>query len=117
MLQFLDVVDNFWCGHSRLTPSNGSWQNGASLVETSQYLGHTSVRDSQLPAYVARSHTELRQFHNLDSHLIGQGASIDEHATKLVNLAVPIGFDVCEWLKDELDINTRLFTQSPSRAG
>ena len=59
------------------------------LSSPSKDLAHTSVRHSQLPANVARSHSTMREFNNLAPDLVRERSSIDEEASKLVHSALP----------------------------
>jgi len=57
-------------------------------VVSSKDFGYTSVRYAQLTADVTRPDADAGQFDNAYSNRVRQRPSVDEHATKLVYLAV-----------------------------
>lgn len=62
-----------------------------SISSPSQDLAHAAMRNSQLPADVARADAVVRELHNLPSDHLWQGTAVDEEAAELVNPALSIG--------------------------
>lgn len=65
--------------------SDGARADGAGLLVSTQDLGHTTVRHSQLSRDYARSNAVVGHLHDLVSDVIRQRPPVDEHAAELVD--------------------------------
>ena len=76
-----------------------------------QDFGNTSVRDSQLPRYVARSDAKLRQFYDAQANGVREGSAVHEHTTELVHLTVLLTLRICKATKSLVSQNVAKFVR------
>jgi len=72
-------------GDARLAAPDHPRPDRARLLVAVQDLGDAAVRDAQLARDDARTHASRRQLDDLESDVVGQWSSVDEHAAQLVH--------------------------------